>query len=93
LEAFNTFEADDISDMVYSKGDEMEEDIHKRVRKLLGKSYAGYVLVTCKRPISDGGMQVEMTYEGDPVLAAYLLEGAQEYLDEEEGELGLELMS
>lgn len=71
----------------------MAEDVHKKVRKLLAKEYAGYVLVTCKQPISDGRMQVEMTYEGDPVLAAYLLEGAQGYLDEEEQDSRMELLS
>lgn len=71
----------------------MAEDVHKKIRKLLAKEYAGYVLVTCKQPISDGRMQVEMTYEGDPVLAAYLLEGAQGYLDEEEQDVQMELLS
>jgi hypothetical protein len=71
----------------------MEKDIHQRIRKLLAKEYAGFVLVTCKNPHGDGRMQVEMTYDGDPVLAAYLLEGAQGYLDEEEEGLGLELLS
>lgn len=71
----------------------MTEDVHKKIRKLLAKDYAGYVLVTCKQPISDGRMQVEMTYEGDPVLAAYLLEGAQGYLDEEEQDVRMELLS
>lgn len=69
----------------------MTEDIHKRIRKLLAKEYAGFVLVTCKQPENNGGMQVEMTYDGDPILAAYLLEGAQGYLDEEE--IGMELLS
>lgn len=71
----------------------MAEDVHNKIRKLLAKEYAGYVLVTCKQPISDGRMQVEMTYEGDPVLAAYLLEGAQGYLDEEEQDVRMELLS
>lgn len=71
----------------------MEKDVHKQIRKLLAKDFAGFVLVTCKNPLSDGKMQVEMSYEGDPVLAAYLLEGAQGYLDEEEKDLGLELLS
>lgn len=71
----------------------MSDDIHKRVRKLLAKDFAGYVLVTCKNATANGQMQVEMTYEGDPVLAAYLLEGAQGYLDEEEKDLGMELLS
>jgi hypothetical protein len=27
-------------------------------------------------------MQVEMTYEGDPVLAAYLVESAQNFIED-----------
>jgi hypothetical protein len=60
-----------------------ENDIHKRVRKLL-KDYEGYVLVTCLPPTTEGNMQIEMSYEGDPMLACYLMEGAQGYLDEED---------
>lgn len=45
---------------------------------------ACYVLITCGQPSKDGTMQVEMTYEGDPTLAAYLLESAQGFFDEEE---------
>lgn len=71
----------------------MENEVHKKVKKLLAKDYAGFVLITCKNPKNNGQMQVEMSYEGDPVLAAYLLEGAQGYLDEEEQSLGLELLS
>lgn len=71
----------------------MENEAHKRIKKLLAKDYAGFVLITCKSPESNGQMQVEMSYEGDPVLAAYLLEGAQGYLDEEERGLGMELLS
>jgi hypothetical protein len=71
----------------------MKDDVHQRIKKLLSKDYAGYVLVTCKNPVANGQMQVEMTYDGDPVLAAYLLEGAQGYLDEEEKDVGMELLS
>ena len=71
----------------------MENDIHKRIRKLLAKDHAGFVLITCENPTEGGQMQVEMSYDGDPVLAAYLLEGAQGYLDEEEKGLGMELLS
>ena len=60
----------------------MKKDLHKRIRKLLEKEYAGYVLVTCKPPEVSGKMQVEMSYDGDPLLASYLMEGAQGYLDE-----------
>lgn len=71
----------------------MENEAHKRIKKLLAKEYAGFVLITCKTPSASGQMQVEMSYEGDPVLASYLLEGAQGYLDEEEKGLGMELLS
>ncbi len=71
----------------------MENEAHKRIKKLLAKDYAGFVLITCKTPTTKGQMEVEMTYEGDPVLAAYLIEGAQGYLDEEEQGLGMELLS
>lgn len=48
--------------------------------------YAGYVLVTCKEPTADGKMSVELTYEGDSALAAYLLDSARAFLDEEDTE-------
>jgi hypothetical protein len=71
----------------------MKDDPHARIRKLLSKNYVGYVLITCKPPERSGSMQVEMTYEGDVALASYLLEGARSYLDEEELDVGMELLS
>lgn len=71
----------------------MENDVHKRIKKLLAKEYAGFVLITCKNPVANGQMQVEMSYEGDTALAAYLLDGAQGYLDEEEKDVRMELLS
>ena len=47
----------------------------------LNEDQACYVLITCGKPSADGKMSVEMTYEGDPVLAAYLLENAQELIN------------
>ena len=65
----------------------MKNDVHTRIKKLLDDGYKGYVLITCKSPSDDGKMQVEMSYDGDPVLAAYLMEGAQSYLEEESDEM------
>lgn len=80
--------------IVFLLGVIMKEDAHKRIRRLLSKDYIGYVLITCRPPTNDGGMQVEMTYsEGDPVLVSYLLDGARGYLDEEECDVGMELLS
>lgn len=56
----------------------------KALIKTLAKNHACYVLITCDEPTEDGNMQVEMTYEGDATLAAYLLQGAQSFIDEQE---------
>ena len=58
--------------------------ISDEIKAELSKDHACYVLVTCNTPSEDGKMQVEMSYEGDPVLAAYLLQGAQNFLEEQE---------
>lgn len=62
----------------------MKEDIAKRIKETIGKKQnACYVLITCEEPKEDGRMQVEMTYEGDVCLAAYLVESAQGILSEQ----------
>lgn len=43
---------------------------------------SAYVLVTCGQVSSDGKIQVEMTYEGDPAVISYLLTKARDSLDE-----------
>lgn len=53
------------------------------VKKTLSENNACFVLITCGEPSKDGKMQVEMTYEGDPFLAAYLVESAQNVIDPE----------
>lgn len=45
------------------------------------KKNACTILISCNEPTEDGQMHVEMTCEGDEVLAAYLLESAQNILD------------
>lgn len=47
------------------------------LRNALAEKNACYVLITCGEPTEDGRMEVEMTFEGDASLAAYLLESAQ----------------
>ncbi len=47
------------------------------IRRTLAEKNACYVLITCGEPSADGKMEVEMTYEGDEILAAYLIESAQ----------------
>ena len=56
---------------------------HEKIRKILSK-HIGYVLVTCRPPTKAGKMEVEVSYEGDPDLASYLVDGAQGYLESEQ---------
>lgn len=62
--------------------DSIKYDFRKNIHEVLAEKHACYVLITCDPPTEDGEMNVAMTYEGDPMLAAYLLQGAQTYIDE-----------
>ncbi len=53
------------------------ENEQRRLFRSLAEKNACYVLITCGEPTADGKMEVEMTYEGDESLAAYLIESAQ----------------
>ncbi|MEZ5314865.1 MAG: hypothetical protein R3E91_01450 [Chlamydiales bacterium] len=52
-------------------------------QKILKKDQACCIIIKCGQPSADGKMSVEMTYEGDPLLASYLLENAQGFLDQD----------
>ena len=54
------------------------------LKKFLTDNNECYVLITCKKPSIEGKMEVEMTYEGDACLAAYLIESAHGIMDEKE---------
>ncbi len=51
------------------------------LRKELAEKNACFVLITCGEPTEDGKMHVEMIYEGDASLAAYLIESAQDFIE------------
>lgn len=51
------------------------------IRRELAENNACFVLITCGEPTEDGRMEVEMTYEGDASLAAYLIESAQGFIE------------
>lgn len=53
------------------------------IADILEKKYPCYVLVTCDHPNAKGKMNVNMHYSGDPILAAYLLQGAQTYIEDQ----------
>lgn len=64
----------------------MKKGVSERLKKELAKEHACFVLITCGKPSEEGNMQVELSYEGDVALAAYLVQGAQSYLDEQQEE-------
>lgn len=53
-----------------------------KIKKELSEQYSCYVLITCSDPSKDGAMEVEMNYEGDDMLAAFLLENAGQVFDQ-----------
>ena len=53
-----------------------------KIKKELSGQYACYVLITCSDPSKNGNMEVEMSYEGDEMLAAFLLENAGQVFDQ-----------
>jgi len=59
------------------KGKDIQASSVERIKKAIRKNTACYVLITCTEPTKDGKMEVEMSYEGDEALAAYLVESAQ----------------
>lgn len=65
----------------------MKQAQQKEIKESLAQNHNCYVLITCDEPSEEGKMNVELSYEGDPVLAAYLLQGAQDYLDHQEDDL------
>jgi hypothetical protein len=54
----------------------------KEIKKALGDKCACYVLITCSEPNADGKMEVELNYDGDESLAAFLVENASQVFDD-----------
>jgi hypothetical protein len=65
----------------------MRHQIQKSIIDKLAKNHACYVLITCGEPSADGNMHVEMSYQGDATLAAYLIQGAQSFMDERQDDI------
>lgn len=55
---------------------------HTKIKRLLLRDHVGYVLVTAKKTGLRDRLEVEFSYEGEVTLASYLVEGAQQVLDE-----------
>lgn len=52
------------------------------LKKNLSKDYACFVLISCTNPDAKGKMEVEMDFEGEETLAAFLVENAAQVFAE-----------
>lgn len=57
------------------------EVVLSRIQDTLKDQCVCYVLITCSTPSKDGKMEVEMSFEGDEVLASFLVDGAAQAFD------------
>jgi hypothetical protein len=55
----------------------------REIKKVLGEKCACYVLITCSEPGADGKMNVQMNYEGDEGLAAFLVDNAGQVFNQQ----------
>jgi len=53
----------------------------EQMKKTLGKEHACYVLITCTDCSENGEMDVQMDFEGDENLAAFLVDSASQIFD------------
>lgn len=63
--------------------DNSKSQVNPKLLKSLKSGHSTFVLLTCEESSREGQMSVEMHYDGDPALVAYLLEGALETIDQE----------
>lgn len=50
-----------------------------KLKEALSGQDLSFVLITCTKPSEEGTMNVEMDYEGDRDLIAYLMKSAESY--------------
>lgn len=68
--------------MIPKKKRSVKQDQEVQLKRMLSKrGNVCYILITCGEPTEEGKMNVEMSYEGDADLAAYLLHSAQNFFD------------
>ena len=61
---------------------ESQEMVLSRVKKSLGTHCACCVLITCSEPNAEGNMEIEMSFDGEESLAAFLVENASQVFDQ-----------
>lgn len=64
------------------KSKKSNEEILLKLKESFGSKWACCVLITCSEPEKNGKMEVEMNFEGDETLAAFLVENAAQVFEE-----------
>jgi hypothetical protein len=54
----------------------------EKIKHVLAKKHACYVLITCSRPSHEGEMNVELNFDGDIDLAALIVDNASQVFHE-----------
>ena len=54
----------------------------EKIKHVLAKKNACYVLITCSKPNPGGQMEVEMNYDGDIDLASLIVDNASQVFHE-----------
>ena len=68
------------------KKEELKKHLLKKdLHDFLENKYQAFVLVTCSEANEKGEMQVELKYKGDEGLVSYLLQGASQVFEGDEG--------
>lgn len=66
----------------FNSEESVPQQAEDRLLQELAKRYPSYVLVTAGVPNAEGRLDVQLSYQGDPWLARYLIDGAADVLDE-----------
>jgi hypothetical protein len=64
------------------KSKKSNEEILAELKRTLGAKWSCCVLITCTEPEKNGKMEVEMNFDGDETLAAFLVENASQVFEE-----------
>jgi hypothetical protein len=68
---------------LFDQGEFSKKEINSIIKRKTSGHTICYVLLTCSEAAADGSMEVEMKYEGEKWLAAYLIHSAQGILEED----------
>lgn len=81
-ESLQHFKERMVKQVVSIKNTQKKEAALERLKKDLGEDCACFVLITCTQPDAGGKMEVALHYEGDEILASFLVENAAQVFED-----------